>query len=122
MSKAEKKLAKAGIHEARKHLFFCIGPDCCRKDDGAELWEHAKKQTKGLPVPVMRTKAACFRVCCDGPWLVVYPDGTWYDQVTPERLDRILEQHVVGGSPVEEWVVATNSLGPDRSTPERGFL
>lgn len=110
MSKLLKKLNKAGVSHARRHLFFCVGPDCCRKDDGADLWDYAKKRTKELDVPVMRTKAACFRICTQGPWLVVYPEGTWYPKVTPERLDRILREHVVEGRPVEEWAVAVNPL------------
>lgn len=110
MSKLTKKLSKVGVPVARKHLFFCIGPDCCRKEAGAELWDHAKARTRDLPAPMMRTKAACFRICCEGPWLVVYPEGTWYGNMTPQRLDRILDQHVVGGQPVQEWVVATNAL------------
>ncbi len=102
----EQRLKRAGVETARKHLFLCIGPDCCRAEEGQELWEYAKRRTGELAVPVMRTKAGCFRICCEGPWLVVYPDGVWYSKVTPERLDRILREHVEGGKPVEEWVAA----------------
>ncbi len=63
-----------------------------------------KARTRKLPVPVLRTKAACFRVCAGGPWLVVQPDGVWYGAVTPERLERILDEHVIGGVPITEWV------------------
>lgn len=59
----------------------------------------------------MRTKAGCFRICAGGPWLVVYPEGTWYGEVTPKRFERILEEHLLGGKPVEEWLVARNDLG-----------
>ncbi len=107
-------MEKAGIAGARKHLFFCIGPDCCAGVEGQALWDYAKRRVKELGVPVMRTKAACFRICRDGPWLVVYPDGTWYGKMTPERLDRILAEHVLGGSPVRSWVAAENPLvGPE---------
>jgi (2Fe-2S) ferredoxin len=59
----------------------------------------------------MRTKAGCFRICAGGPWLVVYPDGMWYGAVTPERFERILQEHLLGGVPVAEWLVARNDLG-----------
>ena len=106
----EEKIVKAGVPSARRHLFFCIGPDCCSKGDGQRLWDYAKKKIKKTDLPVMRTKAGCFRICTGGPWLVVYPDGTWYGDVTPEKLDRILEQHIAGGDPVREWVAAENPL------------
>ncbi len=53
----------------------------------------------------MRTKAGCFRVCVGGPWLLVYPEGTWYGGVTPERCERILQEHIMQDKPVEEWAV-----------------
>ncbi len=109
----DRGIGKAGVHGARKHLFFCIGPDCCASEDGQGLWEYAKKRVKGLEVPVMRTKAACFRICTGGPWLVVYPEGIWYGAMTRERLERILIQHIEGGRPVREWVVAENPLARD---------
>lgn len=107
---SSRKLQKAGIPGARKHLFFCLGPDCCQKKKGQALWSFAKKRIAELELPVMRTKAGCFRICSEGPWLVVYPDGVWYSNVTPERLERILEEHVAGGKPVSEWVAAVNPL------------
>jgi (2Fe-2S) ferredoxin len=110
MSKLTKKIEKIGILEAKRHLFFCIGPDCCQKEEGTRLWDHAKKATKDLSNPVLRTKAGCLRICCHGPWLVVYPGGVWYPKMTPEKLDRVLREHVEGGTPVQEWVAATNPL------------
>jgi (2Fe-2S) ferredoxin len=103
-------LKKAAIRGARKHLFFCIGPDCCRSREGELLWDYVKKRVKETRVPVMRTKAACFRICTGGPWLVVYPDGVWYGGVTPHRFERILLEHILGGQPVKEWIVAENAL------------
>lgn len=111
----DKKVEKAGIRTARRHLFFCIGPDCCSGAEGKALWDYAKKRVKEMDLPILRTKAGCFRICTGGPWLVVYPDGVWYGAVTPERLDRILTEHVAGGEPVREWVAAENPLG------DRGF-
>ncbi len=106
----ERKIAKAGVPQARRHLFFCLGPDCCSEREGEVLWTYAKSRIKELGIPVMRTRAGCFRICKGGPWLVVYPEGSWYGDVTPDRLDRILREHVIGGEPVREWVAAENRL------------
>ena len=108
--KVQKGLRKAGVRTAARHLFFCIGPDCCKPQDGELLWDYVKKRLKDTGLPVMRTKAGCFRICSGGPWLVVYPEGTWYGAITPVRFDRILEQHLSRGEPVQEWVVVQNEL------------
>jgi (2Fe-2S) ferredoxin len=105
-----RKLKKAGIAGARRHLFFCLGPDCCQKKKGEALWAFAKKRIAELELPVMRTKAGCLRICCKGPWLVVYPEGVWYPNMTPERLERILQEHVAEDRPVTEWAAAINPL------------
>lgn len=110
MDDVEKGLRKAGVTNARYHLFLCRGPDCCSPREGEETWDHIKAAIKEHDLPVMRTKADCFRVCADGPWLVVYPDGVWYSQVTPERFDRIRREHLESGVPVAEWVRATQPL------------
>jgi len=102
--------AKAGLPTARQHLFLCVGPDCCAMEQGLATWEHLKVALKEHAIPAMRTKAACLRMCQDGPWLVVYPDGVWYSRVTPERFDRIRREHLQGGVPVQEWVRAVNPL------------
>lgn len=102
--------AKAGFATAQRHLFFCIGPDCCASRDGERLWEYVKQRVKETGLRAMRTKAGCFRICTGGPWLVVYPEGTWYGALTPERFERILDQHLLGGEPVREWLVAENAL------------
>lgn len=103
--------SKTGVWNARRHLFLCVGPDCCSPDEGMATWESLKGSLKEHGIPAMRTKAACLRVCTEGPWLVVYPEGIWYSSVTPERFDRIRREHLEGGRPVAEWIRAVNPLG-----------
>jgi (2Fe-2S) ferredoxin len=102
--------AKMKIADARRHVFLCVGPDCCATADGLATWEILKARLKDLGIPAMRTKAACLRICSGGPWLVVYPDGIWYGQVTPQRCERIVREHLSAGRPIADWIAHTHPL------------
>lgn len=103
-------LLKAGVASAERHLFLCMGPECCAPAEALIVWEHIKRRLKETGIPAMRTKADCLRVCSGGPWLVVYPEGVWYGAMTVARFERVLAEHLLGGTPVAEWVAIRNAL------------
>lgn len=109
---ADSGFAKINLEQARRHVFLCLGPDCCSADEGQATWNHLKRRLDDLRIPALRTKAACFRICTGGPWMVVYPEGIWYGAVTPERCEQIVTQHLVENQPIAEWIVREHPLGP----------
>jgi (2Fe-2S) ferredoxin len=111
-SRMDEGFKKAGLPGAQRHAFLCIGPDCCGAAEGKAAWDALKRGIKEFDLPVMRTKAGCFRVCRGGPWLVVYPEGVWYGEVTAERMERIVTEHLDGGRPVKEWIARVHPLVP----------
>jgi (2Fe-2S) ferredoxin len=109
---------KIGLAGARRHIFLCAGPTCCTEEEGSATWHGIKASVAASGLPILRTRAACLRICEDGPWLVVYPDGVWYSHVSPERFERIRREHLENGVPVADWVRAVNPLGPRKTVTD----
>ncbi len=110
--------AKLGIGSYKRHVLLCTGPNCCSPEDGMAAWEVLKQQLKDHNLltgekACYRTKVGCLRICCHGPTMLVYPEGTWYHGMTADKIPHFVQQHLIEGREVAEWVFARNALGAE---------
>lgn len=98
------------IKSHMRQILVCMEGDCASKSDAKAIRKQFKKhlakvQSKKGVGRSLCTGMDCVGPCRGGPIVVVWPEGVWYHGVDAKAVDRIIDEHIIGGKPVADYLL-----------------